>query len=131
CIFECQRSGNMECHLRRVDLMVRSVVYVRMNAYYRESSQNTSFHSFLDTFAYSRDVFLRNCTADNRRLEFECLFSVDIHRLKFNFTVSVLSTSTRLFCVLAVHIHRFGDGLFVCYLRCTYVCLYLELTKQT
>ena len=41
-----------------------------MNTYYRESTKNTSFHGFFNTFAYSRNVFLRNCTTDNSRIEF-------------------------------------------------------------
>ena len=61
-----------------------------------ESNKNTSFHGFFNTFAYSRNVFLRNCTTDNSRIEFVCFFTIDIHWFKFNFTVSVLSTSTRL-----------------------------------
>ena len=44
---------------------------------------------------------------------------------------TILSTSTRLFCIFAVYISRFGNGLFVSNLRCTYISLYLELTKQT
>ena len=84
----------------RVDLVVGSVVAVCVNAYYRESAEDTGLHRILDTFVYSRDVFLRNRTADNRRLEGVCLLTVCIHRLEFNFTVSVLSASTGLFAYL-------------------------------
>ena len=102
-----------------------------MNTDYRESAEQTGLHSLFDTFAYRRDVFLRNRTADYSRLELECLLAVDIHRLELNFTVSVLTTTTGLFCILAVHVNRFCDGLFVSNLRCTYVCLYLELTQKS
>src|SRR5699024_10526914 len=121
----------MERHLGRVDLVVGSVVAVRVHAYYRESAEDTGLHRILDTFVYSRDVFLRNRTADNRRLEGVCLLTVCIHRLEFNFAVSVLSASTGLFCILAVDVRCLGNGLFVSNLLCAYVGLYLELAEKT
>ena len=111
--------------------MIRSIVYICMYTNNRISSKDTSLHSLFDTFSYSRDIFLRNSTADNSRLELVQFFAVGIHRLEFNFTVTILSTTTRLFCILAVYINRFGDGLFVSYLRSTNVSLYVELTKKT
>ena len=48
-----------------------------------------------------------------------------------NFTVTVLSTTTGLLCILAVYINGLGEGLFVSNLRSTYVSFYLELTQQT
>jgi len=121
----------VECHLRRIDFMVRTIVYISMYTNYRESSEDTSFHSFLDTFANCRDVLLRNSTTNNCGLELVQLFSIGIHRLEFNFTVTILSTTTRLFRILTVYINSFGDCLFVSNLRCTNVCLNLELTKKT
>ena len=111
--------------------MVRTIVYISMDADYRESSQDTSLHSLFDTLTYRRDVFLRNRSSDYSRLELECFFSIDIHWLEFYLTVSVLSTSTGLFCVLAVHIHSLGKCFFVCNLRSTYICFHLELTQQS
>ena len=111
--------------------MVRSVVYVSVNTNYRESSKDTRLHSFFNTFTYCRDVFLRNSSSNYSRLELVCLLTVDIHWLEFNFTVSILSTSTRLFCILAVDINWLCDGLFVSNLRCTYVSLNFELTKKS
>ena len=111
--------------------MVRTIVYVCMNAQYRETSQDTSLGSLFNTFANCRNVFLRNSAAHNGRLELEGLLSIGIHGLEDNFTVTVLTTSAGLFCVLAVHSNLFGNSFFVCNLRRTNVCLYLELTKQT
>ena len=111
--------------------MVRSIIYVSLNTNYRESPKDTGLHSFFDTFSNLRDVFLRNCSSDYSRLELECLFTVDVHWLKFNFTVSVLSTSTRLFCVFTVNVNRFCKCFFVCNLWSTYVSLYLKLTKKS
>ena len=53
--------------------MVRTIVYVSVNTQYRESAKDTSLCSLFDTFAYSRDVLLRNSTADNGRLKLEGL----------------------------------------------------------
>ena len=65
----------MECHLGGVNLMVGTVVYVGMNAKYREATQNTGFGSLFDTFADSGDIFLRNRTAYYAGLELEGLFT--------------------------------------------------------
>ena len=111
--------------------MVRTIIYVSIYADYRESSKDTGFHSLFDTFANCRDVFLRNSTTNNCRFELVQFFSVGIHRLEFNFTVTILSTTTGLFCILAVYFNSLGDCLFISNLRSTYVSLYLEFTKET
>ena len=48
-----------------------------------------------------------------------------------NLTVTVLSTTTRLLCILAVNVNGLGKGLLVSNLRSAYVSLYVELTQQT
>ena len=121
----------MECHFRRVDFMVRTIVYISVYTDYWESAKDTSFHSIFDTFADCRDVFLRNSTTNDCGFELVQFFTVGIHRLEFNFTVTILSTTTRLFSIFAVDINRFGDCFFVSNLRSTYVSLYLEFTKET
>ena len=121
----------MESHLRRVDLMVGTIVYVSVNAEYRESAEDTCLSSLFDTFAYSRDVLFRDSTADNAGLKLEGFFAVRIHRSEVYLTVTVLTTTTRLFCILAVYIYSLCEGLFVSYLRSTYVSFNVELTKQT
>ena len=40
-----------------------------------------------------------------------------------NLTVTVLSTTTRLLCILAVNVNGLGKGLLVSNLRSAYVCL--------
>ena len=121
----------MESHFRRVHFMVRTIVYGSVNAYNRESCQNTGFGSFLNTFPDCRDIFFRNCTAHNLGIKFEQFVAIGIHGLKSDFTVSVLSASTGLFCILVFLLDGLGKGLFVCNLRCAYVCLHLEFTKET
>ena len=45
--------------------------------------------------------------------------------------MTVLSTTTRLLSILAIYINSLSDCFLVSNLRCTNVCLNLELTKQT
>ena len=111
--------------------MVRSIIYICSYAEYRESAKDTGLCSLFDTFADSRNVFLRNSTADNGRSELECLFAVRIHRCKVYFTVTVLSTTTGLLSVLGIHFNSLGERFLICNLRSTYVSFYMELTKQT
>ena len=70
------RTSNVECHLRRIDLMVRTIVYVSVNTQYRESAKDTGLRSLFDTFADCGDVLLRNRTADYSRLKLEGLLAV-------------------------------------------------------
>ena len=111
--------------------MVRSVINVCINTQYRESCKNTGISSFTNTLLDCRDVFLRNRSTHNGRLELEELFSVWIHRLELNLTVSVHTGTTGLVNVLSFHINRLCESLFVSNLGSTNVCLYLKLTKQT
>ena len=111
--------------------MVGTVVYIRPNAQYGESAQDTGLGSFLDTSADCGDIFLRNRTADNGGGELEGFLGIGFHGSEVHFTVTILSTSAGLLRVLAVHVNRLGKGLFVRNLRCAHVGLYVELTQQT
>ena len=111
--------------------MVRTIPYICMYTEYRESTKDTSLSCFLDTFADCWDVFLRNSTTDNGRLELECFLAIWIHRLKLNFTVTILTTTTGLLSILAVNVNCSRECLFVSYLWSTYISLYIKLTKQT
>ncbi|CDD47805.1 putative uncharacterized protein [Firmicutes bacterium CAG:534] len=111
--------------------MVGSIKYSCMNTQNRETTKNTALSSFFDTFADSGDIFLRNCTTHNGRVKLEQFFSVGIHRLKVYFTVTILSTTTGLLSVLGVNIYSLCKGFLVSNLRCTYICLYLKLTKKS
>src|SRR5699024_8533173 len=92
---------------------------------------NTSLGCLFDTLSNCRNVFLRNRTTDNGRLELEGLLCIGIHGSKFNCTLSVLSTTAGLFCRLVFLIRRLGECLLVCYLRSAYVSLYVKLAQQT
>ena len=83
----------MEGHFRGIHLVIRPVINRGMNADNRKASENTGLCSLLDTLADSGNIFLRNYSAHNLRIELEKLFSVGIHGLKANLTVSVLSAA--------------------------------------
>src|SRR5699024_6262417 len=59
------------------------------------------------------------------------LLAIGIHGGEDNFTVTILTTSAGLSCILAVHGNFLGEGLLVSNLGSTYVCLYVEFAKQT
>ena len=126
--------------------MIGTIVYIRMNTQNRESAKDTGLSCFLNTFTNCRNIFLRNSTTDYGRLEQQCrrlvnqdvrlrikikMVAVCFHGLEFHFTVTILSTSTGLLSVLGIHFNSLGKCFLVCNLRCTNVCFYLELTKQT
>ena len=111
--------------------MVGTIKYCCMNTNYRESSKNTCLCRFLDTLSNCRNVFLRNCTADNLGIKLVKFLAICIHRLKAHLTVTILSTSTRLLCILAVNLDRLGDCFLICNLWSTYIRLNLKLTKQS
>ncbi len=136
----------MERHLGRVHLMVGTIVHVGMDAQHRESAQDTCIGSFPDAFTHRRDIFLGNGTTHHGRFEQKHgrlvdqdiglrikvkLLTVCLQRCKFHLTMTILSTSTGLFCILGIHFHCLGKRLFVCNLGRTYVCFHLELTQQS
>ena len=130
-ILECHRSGNVECHFRRVDFMVRTIVYISAYTQYWESAKDTGLRSLFNTFANCWDIFLRNSTTNNGRSELEGFFCVWIHWCEVNFTMSVLSTTTGLLSILAVYINSLSKCFLISNLRSTYVSLYVEFTQQT
>ena len=111
--------------------MVGSVVYGSMNTKYRESAKDTALSCFFDTFADCRNVFLGNRTADNLGIKLEQFFSVGIHRLESDFTVTVLTTSTGLLSILGININSLCEGFLVSNLRSTYVSFHLKFTKKS
>src|SRR5699024_1406059 len=121
----------MECHFTRVNFMVRTIVHSSFYTKYWESSKDTSLSSFFNTFTNCWDVFLWNSTTNYSGIKFKCLFCICIHWLEVNFTVTVLSTTTRLFCILAIYIYSLCKCFLVSNLWSTYICFYLEFTKKS
>ena len=88
----------------------------------------TGEHCALDTLVNSRDIFLRNRTADNCVDELVALTRV---RLNTDLNVTVLALTAGLTSVLHIGIRILADRLFVSNLRLTDVSLNLKLTHQT
>ena len=57
------------------------------------------------------------------------MFRVRIKSCESNFTVTVLSTTTRLTNEFRININIRSKSFFVCYLWCTNVSFYFEFTK--
>ena len=111
--------------------MVGTIEYSSVNTQNWESTKDTGLGSLFDTCANSWDVLFRDCTTNYCGIKLEGLFCVCIHWLKVYFTVTVLTTTTRLFCILAVYINGLCKGLFVSNLWSANVRFNVELTKQT
>src|SRR5699024_9039187 len=121
-LFERHRTSDLEGHFGGVDLMVRTVVQLYLDVNNRVSGEYTCLHCALDTSINSRDVFLRNRTADNVVDELVALAGLVWSNLDLN--VTVLTFTTGLPSVLHVDVCRLAYGLFVSYLRRTNVSLY-------
>ncbi len=80
--------------------MVRSVVESRLHTDYRITCQRSLEHGFLKSLLNSREVVLRNRTADYRLFE-------DIRRIKvaeLHLDMAVLTVSAGLLLILGVYI---------------------------
>ena len=121
----------MERHFRRVDFVVGAVVDVGMNADHRISAQLAGLHRFLNTCVDSRDVFLRNRSADHRALEGVQVLAVRIHRRKDNLAVSVLAAAAGLLGILVFLVDFFAECFLVGNLRCADIGLYVELAQKS
>ncbi len=112
----------MERHLGGVDLVIRTVVYVRVDADNRIAAQRTGLHRFLNTVVDRRDVFLRDRAADDRALELVKILAIRIHRSEDALAVTVLAVAAGLLRVLVLLLHL---------LRRADVRLHMELAEQT
>ena len=63
CFLESDRAGDLKCHFRGVDFVIRSIVQFNLYVYNFIASQNTSLH----------------CTAGYQRQQPECIPS-ELHR---------------------------------------------------
>ena len=93
--------------------MVRSVIAVGLDAYYRESAKGTALHSILNTFIDSRDIFLRNSAARDSIFEYIEIVRIRICRCKDDLAMAILTGTARLLRVLAVDICSPRNGLLV------------------
>ena len=109
--------------------MIRTIPQGNLDINNRIASQNTGLHSTLDTVVDSRDVFLRDGTANDGVDELVTL--AGLVGLDLDLNMTILALTTGLTCVLGLLVGLFADGLTVSNLRCTHVCFNLELTQQT
>ena len=109
--------------------MIRTIPQGDLDINDRIASQNAGLHSTLDTIVDSRDVFLRDGTANDGVDELVTL--AGLVGLDLDLNMTVLALTTRLTCVLGLLIGLLADGLTVSDLRCANVGLDLELTQQT
>ena len=93
---------NLECHLRRVDLMVRTIDKRGFHAKNGESGKNAGLAGFTYASVNCGDVFLRNNASNDLILEFVGRLGVGVKRLETNLAVTVLAMAARLLDILAV-----------------------------
>src|SRR5690606_23958059 len=91
----------------------------------RITRQTAILHLLLNTFVYRRNVFLRYRTTHD--FVHELVLGVGRQRLDTQPDVTVLTTTTALFDVLAFHFHRLADGFAVGYLRLADIGIHAEL----
>ena len=111
--------------------MVGTVVDSRLDTEHRVAAEDTALRSLLDTFVDRGNELLRDCTAGHGVDKLVGLLCVCIHRLELDFTMAVLTLTAGLLDILGLDIHRLGEGLLVCNLRCADICLDIVLAEQT
>ena len=124
-LLEGHGAGDLERHLRRVDLMVGTVVQGNLHVNDVVAGQNTGLHSALDTVVNSGDVLLGNSTAHDSVDELVAL--TGLVGLDGDLDVTVLTGATGLTLVLGILIDCLADGLLVGDLGLTDVSLHLEI----
>ena len=106
--------------------MICTVIQRALDTRYRIPGQNTGIHCRTQTFFNTRDIFLRNITADNRIVKFKS--GIAFHRLKFDFNFCKLTGTTRLFLMRIFDIARFGNRFAVSNLRIADIGINLKFT---
>src|SRR6185437_11568726 len=128
-VLERHRTGDLERHLARVDLVERAVDQLDPNVDDRVAGQNARFHRLLDAEVDRRDVLLGNLAADD--LVDELVAVAGIHRLEVDHGVAVLATAAGLADEASLDLlDRPADGLTVSDLWAADVRVDVELTRQ-
>lgn len=120
--------GDLEGHLRRVDLVVRAVVERDLHVDDREAQERTALHGFLDALLDGRDEVLRHGAADDDVLE-DIARTARV-RLGLDLDVAVLTATAGLAHELALDVDRTRDGLAVGDLRGADVGVDVELALE-
>src|SRR5690606_21225934 len=125
---EGHRTGDLERHFVRVDVVERAVDGADLDVNHREAGQDAILHGLLDALARGRDVLLRHDAADDGVLVDEA--TTTLQRLHLDDDVAVLTAAARLADELAFLLDRLADGLAVGNLRLADVGLDVELALQ-
>ena len=102
------RTGDLEGHFRRIDIVIAAVVQRHLDIRHRIAGQNAAFQRFLDTRLGRVDVFLRNPAARDIVLELEA--GARRQRLHANLDVAVLAVTAGLLDVPAFGFGVLADG---------------------
>ena len=129
--FESHGTSDLVSGFGGVNVMVGTIVNFSLNAQYGIAAQDTALHCLLNTFIDSGDVFFRNRTTNCRIYEFVVVFSICADRVETYFTVTILTTTTRLTNEFTFNVNFFAECFFVSYLRSTNVSFYFEFSQQT
>jgi len=111
---EGHRTGDLERHFRRVDVVVRAVVQDRADAGDRVARQDSALERFLDALLRRLDELARHRSADHLVDKLEPAFR---HRLEAHLDVAVLTLNRRLPDELALGFRLARDRLAIRDLR--------------
>src|SRR5690606_32733190 len=127
-VLEAHRTGDLERHFRRVDLVVRTVHQAHLDVHDRVAGEDAVGDRLLDALVDRGDVLLRHHAADDRVLELVAL--AFLVRRDLEPDVAELALAARLAHELAFRLDRLADGLAVGDLRLADVGLDVELALQ-
>src|SRR5690554_3379502 len=96
---ECHRAGELERHLRRVDVVRCAIEQDALDADQRVAREDADRHGGLHALVDRRDVLARNATTGDLGLELVNLVALDRKRLKRDLHLRELTGSTGLLLV--------------------------------
>src|SRR6478735_7776487 len=130
-LLEHHRAGDLERHLRGVDVVVGAVQQDGPDAHQRVAGEDTELHGVLDAVVDAGDVLARDPATGDLVLELVQLTLVGVQRLEGHLHLRVLTGATRLLLVGVVVLdHGTADRLAVGHLRLADVGLDPELAAH-
>src|SRR5690606_5412459 len=130
-LLEGHRAGDLERHLRGVDVVVGAVEEGRLDAHHGIAGEHAVLHGVLDAGVDRRDVLARDAATGDLVLELVQLTFGRDQRREGQLDLRELARPTSLLLVgVVVLVHRATDRLAVGDLRLAYVGLDLELTPH-
>src|ERR671910_1027632 len=127
-LFDGHRTSDLERHLGRVDLVVRTVDQLDPDIDHGVANDDAGIQRILDALIHARDVLPRDDAADDLVVELVARLVVV---LGVDDRVAVLATATRLPHEPALDtLHALADGLAVSDLRTADVRVYPELAQE-